>query len=162
MALLSEFGVDLTEVEEPTYDLEDGIYEFEVGNAYVKNGSQAYPDRSWIIIEYIVGDTGVRKSELFELPKDPENITDSEMKKLGYYVQRLVSLGIDRDKVNNIEGEDLIGIRGTLTLYSQAGKGKNAGKLFQNIKNVKTGKNTQSTPPTTGVARQTAAKNPFI
>jgi hypothetical protein len=96
------------------------------------------------------------------LPKDPENITDSEMKKLGYYVQRLVDLGIDRDKVNNIEGEDLIGIRGTLTLYSQAGKGKNAGKLFQNIKNVKTGKNTQSTPPTTGVARQTAAKNPFI
>lgn len=162
MALLTEFGIDATEIELPTYELEDGVYEFEVGNCYVKNGSQAYPDRSWIILEYIIDDTGVKKSELFELPKDPENMTDRELQKLGYWVSRCVDLGIPRERVNDIDGEDLVGIRGTLQLYSQAGKGKNAGKMFQNIKNVKVTRSSSADPqPQPKTARKTAAANPF-
>jgi hypothetical protein len=162
MALLADFGIDANEIDIPSTELEDGVYEFEVGSVYVKEGSKAHPDRSWIIIEYIIGDTGLRKSELFELPQDPENMTDKETQRLGYYVSRLVDLGIPREEVNNVGDEDLVGLRGTLQLYSQAGKGANAGKMYQNIKNVKVGKTpSAAAQPKSKEARQTAASNPF-
>jgi hypothetical protein len=141
--------------------MEDGIYEFTVGDVYVKQGSQAFPDRSWVIIEYLVGDEGKKNSELFELPQDPENLTDRERQKLGYYVQRMLDLGVSRDEVNDVDRDDLIGVRGTLQLYSQAGKGKNAGRMFQNIKNVKASKSSSAPQPAEKKARQTAASNPF-
>jgi hypothetical protein len=161
MALLSEFGIDANEIELPSYDLEDGIYDFEVGNVYVKNGSKTHPDRSWIIMEYIVGDGGTRKSELFELPKDPQNMTDKEAQRISYYISRLMDLGVPREKVNDVDGEDLIGIRGTLTLYSQTGRGANAGKLYQNIKNVRVDQASAASQPQPKVAQKTAASNPF-
>ena len=161
MGLLDEYGIDTSEAETPSYDMEDGIYEFTVGDVYVKQGSQKYPDRSWVIIEYLVGDEGKKQSELFELPADPENLTDRERQKLGYYVARLMDLGIDRDAVNDVDREDLIGLRGTLQLYSSAGKGANAGKMFQNIKNVKVAKTSAAPQPAQKKTRQTAASNPF-
>ena len=161
MALLEDYGIDTSDIEAPSYDLEDGIYEFEVGDVYVKQGSQAYPDRSWVIMEYLVGDSGIKKSELFELPQDPENVTERERQKLGYYVARLMDLGIERDEVNDVDRDDLIGLRGTLQLYSSAGKGKNAGKMYQNIKNVKVGKSSAAPQPAGKTARKTAASNPF-
>jgi len=110
-------------------------------------------------MEYIIGDTGLRKSELFELPQDPENMTDRETQRLGYYVSRLVDLGVPRDQVNDVDSEDLVGLRGTLQLYSQAGKGANAGKMYQNIKNVKVSKNSSAgSQPQPKSARKT---NPF-
>jgi hypothetical protein len=161
MGLLDEYGIDTSEAETPSYDMEDGIYEFTVGDVYVKQGSQKYPDRSWVIIEYLVGDGGKKQSELFELPADPENLTDRERQKLGYYVARLMDLGVAREAVNDVDREDLIGIRGTLQLYSSAGKGANAGKMFQNIKNVKAEKTSAAPQPAQKTARQTAASNPF-
>jgi hypothetical protein len=161
MGLLDEYGIDTTEAETPSYDMEDGIYEFTVGDVYVKQGSQKYPDRSWVIIEYLVGDDGKKQSELFELPADPENMTDRERQKLGYYVARLMDLGVAREAVNDVDREDLIGLRGTLQLYSSAGKGANAGKMFQNIKNVKTTKASAAPQPAEKKVRQTAASNPF-
>jgi hypothetical protein len=71
MGLLDDYGIDTSEVEAPSYELEDGIYEFELGDVYVKQGSQNFPDRSWVIMEYLVGDEGKKQSELFELPKEP-------------------------------------------------------------------------------------------
>jgi len=161
MGMLDDYGIDTSEIEAPSYDLEDGIYEMTVGDVYVKQGSQAYPDRSWVIIEYLVGEEGKKKSELFELPADPENITDKERQKLGYYVARLLDLGVERAAVNDIDRDDLIGLRGTLQLYSNAGKGKNAGKMFQNIKNVKITETSAAPQPAQKKARQTAASNPF-
>jgi hypothetical protein len=72
-----------------------------------------------------------------------------------------MDLGVDRDAVNDIDREDLIGLRGTLQLYSSAGKGANAGKMFQNIKNVKIAKASEATQPAQKKTRQTAASNPF-
>jgi hypothetical protein len=109
----------------------------------------------------MVGDDGKKQSELFELPADPENLTDRERQKLGYYVQRMLDLGVSRDEVNDVDRDDLIGVRGTLQLYSQAGKGKNAGRMFQNIKNVKASKASEAPQPAQKKARQTAASNPF-
>ena len=161
MGLLDEYGIDTSEVETPSYELEDGIYEYEVGDVYVKQGSQAFPDRSWVIVEYLIGDEGKKQSELFELPQDPENMTDRERQKLGYYVARLMDLGVDRAAVNDVDRDDLIGLRGTLQLYSSAGKGKNAGRMFQNIKNVKIAKASEAPQPAQKKTRQTAASNPF-
>jgi len=161
MGMLDDYGIDTSEIEAPSYDLQDGIYEMTVGDVYVKQGSQAYPDRSWVIIEYLVGEEGKKKSELFELPADPENITDNERQKLGYYVARLLDLGVERAAVNDIDRDDLIGLRGSLQLYSNAGKGKNAGKMFQNIKNVKITETSAAPQPAQKKARQTAASNPF-
>jgi len=162
MGLLDDYGIDTSEAETPSYDMEDGIYEFTLGDIYVKQGSQAYPDRSWVIIEYLVGDEGKKNSELFELPQDPDNLTDRERQKLGYYVQRMLDLGVEREAVNDIDREDLIGLTGTLQLYSTAGKGKNAGRMFQNIKNVKVSKSSEATQPAQKKPRQTAASNPFV
>ena len=161
MGLLDEYGIDTSEAETPSYDMEDGIYEFTVGDVYVKQGSQKYPDRAWVIIEYLVGDEGKKQSELFELPADPENLTDRERQKLGYYVARLMDLGVDRAAVNDVDRDDLIGLRGTLQLYSVAGKGKNAGSMYQNIKNVKVAKTSEASQPAQKKSRQTAASNPF-
>ena len=161
MGLLDDYGIDTSEAETPSYEMQDGIYEFTVGDIYVKQGSQAYPDRSWVIIEYLVGDEGKKQSELFELPADPDNLTDRERQKLGYYVQRMMDLGVAREAVNDVDREDLIGLGGTLQLYSTAGKGKNAGRMFQNIKNVKASKASEATQPAQKKARQTAASNPF-
>jgi hypothetical protein len=161
MGLLDDYGIDTSEAETPSYEMQDGIYEFTVGDIYVKQGSQAYPDRSWVIIEYLVGDEGKKQSELFELPADPDNLTDRERQKLGYYVQRMMDLGVAREAVNDVDREDLIGVGGTLQLYSTAGKGKNAGRMFQNIKNVKVAKASEATQPAQKKARQTAASNPF-
>ena len=161
MGMLDDYGIDTSEIEAPSYDLQDGIYEMTVGDVYVKQGSQAYPDRSWVIIEYLVGEEGKKKSELFELPADPENITDKERQKLGYYVARLLDLGVERAAVNDIDRDDLIGLRGSLQLYSNAGKGKNAGKMFQNMKNVKITETSAAPQPAQKKARQTAASNPF-
>jgi hypothetical protein len=161
MGLLDDYGIDTSEAETPSYEMEDGIYEFTLGDVYVKQGSEKYPDRSWVIIEYLVGDSGKKKSELFELPADPENMTDSERQKLGYYVARLMDLGVDRAAVNDVDRDDLIGLRGTLQLYSVAGKGKNAGNMFQNVKNVKVSKASEAPQPAQKKARQTAASNPF-
>tara|TARA_R110000772_G_scaffold76574_3_gene165311 strand:- start:219 stop:707 length:489 start_codon:yes stop_codon:yes gene_type:complete len=161
MGLLDEYGIDTSEVETPSYDLEDGIYEYELGDVYVKQGSQAYPDRAWVIMEYLIGDEGKKQSELFELPADPENMTDRERQKLGYYVARLMDLGVDRASVNDVDRDDLIGLRGTLQLYSSAGKGKNAGRMFQNIKNVKVSTSSEAPQPAQKTAHKTAASNPF-
>jgi hypothetical protein len=161
MGLLDDYGIDTSEAETPSYEMQDGIYEFTVGDIYVKQGSQAYPDRSWVIIEYLVGDEGKKQSELFELPADPDNLTDRERQKLGYYVQRMMDLGVAREAVNDVDREDLIGVGGTLQLYSTAGKGKNAGRMFQNIKNVKVAKASEAPQPAQKKARQTAASNPF-
>lgn len=165
MGLLDDFGIDTNDIEVPSFEIEDGIYEFEIGDVFVKNGSQNYPDRSWVIIEYILGDTGQKKSEMFELPVDPSNMTDKERQKIGYYVARLIDLGVPRDEVNSVDRDDLIGLQGTLQVYSQTGKGANKGKMFQNIKNVKVAAGTSAPAPAAKAApahtRATSAANPF-
>lgn len=163
MGLLDDFGIDTSDIEAPSFEIEDGIYEFEIGDVFVKNGSQNYPDRSWIIVEYILGDTGQKKSEMFELPLDAENMTDKERQKLGFYVARLLDLGVSRDQVNNVDRDDLIGLQGTLQVYSQSGKGANKGKMFQNIKNVKVSSEGTPAPAVAKAttAPKTSAANPF-
>lgn len=131
--LIAEFGIDLdnVEVSEGGYEKpKDDIYEWELGNVSLKQGSKANPNRSWIIFEYLLGDSGMKFSELFELPADASNPTEKEINRLGFYKQRLLSLGVAPEQVNTITADDLIGTRGTFELRTKKG---NDGKDYQNI-----------------------------
>ena len=132
--LLAEYGLDLDEVEVPSFDIPDGAHEFSIGDVFVKNGSKNSPDKSWIIIEYLVDDDGKRFSELYQLPVDATNKTEKEIKTLGRYKGRLLSLGIAESDVNTITREDLVGISGTFQLRTTKGTG---GGEFQNIRNLR-------------------------
>lgn len=131
--LITEFNIDLDSVDVPEGGYarpNDDIYEWELGNVSLKQGSKTDPNRSWIIFEYILGDEGLKFSELFELPKDPRNPTDKEVTRLGYYKQRLLSLGVAPEDVNTVTADQLVGTRGTFELRTKQGRD---GNDYQNI-----------------------------
>lgn len=134
MGLLDEYGLDVSDIEVPSWDIEDGVYDFVVGDVFIKAGSTNRPDQSWIIIEYLVGEDGKRFSELYGLPEDASNPTESERKTLGRYKGRLLSLGISPEQVNSVGRDELVGIAGTFQLRTTAGK---KGGTFQNIRNLR-------------------------
>lgn len=129
MGLLDDYGIDLDGVEAPSYDVEDGIYEFEIGDHYIKSGTDKFPDKSWIIISYLLGDAGKTKDEWFQLPEDASNPTPKELEKLGYYKARLIDLGIPEEGLNSAGPDQTVGLRGTLHVATKNG--------WQNVKNVK-------------------------
>lgn len=136
-SLLAEFGMDaldLDQVEVPTYDIPDGPYEFTVGDLFIKKGSKNQPDKAWIILEYLVGEGGKRFSELWEVPKDIHNMTEDEVKRMGRYKGRLVSLGVDESRVNQVTRDEVVGITGTFQLRTTEGKG---GRMYQNVRNLR-------------------------
>lgn len=135
MGLLDEYGIDTNEYETASYENpEDGYYEFEIADVFLREGTENYPDKRWIIFRYIIGDTGKQKDEWFQLPQDASDPTDAERQAIGFYKARLISLGFDEGSLNDVTREDIIGITGTLKLETR--KGKNGGS-FQNIYNVK-------------------------
>lgn len=171
--LFEEYGIDPDEIPDaPSYDIPDGVYRFEIGRTFTWESDEG--DRRAFVVEYLVDDeegvTGTT-SEWFNLPEDPGAPTEAEVKKLGFLKQRLISLGVPREELGTFEGEQLEGIEGTLQLRTTAGKGKNKGKSFQNVRNVTVDEAEAEAPeaPPTRVAakvgRTTAApaakKNPF-
>jgi hypothetical protein len=130
MGLLDEYGVDLNDVEAASFDVPDDIYEFEVTDVYTQNGTENWPDRKWIVIQYALGDAGKSKTEWFELPEDASSPTDKEKQKLSFFKARLIDLGIAPEETGNASRDDLIGITGTLQVFTR--------NSYQNIKNVKT------------------------
>lgn len=129
MGLLDEYGIDMDEIEAPSFDVPDDIYEFEVSDFYIQDGTDNYPDRVWLVIQYSLGSGGKSKSEWFELPADASAPTDKELQKLGFYKNRLRDLGIEDSQMNAVGPDDLIGKTGTLQVFTKNG--------FQNIKGVK-------------------------
>lgn len=142
--LLEEYGIDLTEVEAPSYDVPDDIYEFVVGDVYVQAGTSNHPNESWICIQYQLGDSGKSKTEWFKLPQDMSDPTPDELKKLGYYKARLFNLGVAEEDLNSVGRDELIGLAGTLQVFTRNG--------FQNIKNVKLSEVNEFVPQTSPVA----------
>ena len=155
--LIEEFGIDLSNVEAPEYGAPaDDIYEFTLASVSIQNGSKKNPDKSWIIFKYLLGDSGQSYSELFSLPADASNPTDAEINRLGYYKQRLVSLGVAPEDVNTVTEDELVGTTGTLELRTTKGRD---GKDYQNIRNFKVASAEAKAPATKKAA--TAVDNPF-
>lgn len=156
--LIEEFNIDLSNVDEPDgYGRPaDDIYKWTLGDVFIQNGSKKYPEKSWIIFKYLLGDTGRDFSELFSLPMDPSNPTDKEVERLGYYKQRLLSLGVAPEDVNSVSADDLIGATGTFELRTVRGKDNNE---YQNIRNFKADLGERATTEKERPA--TAVANPF-
>lgn len=153
MGLLDEYGLDLDEVVVPSYDIKDDTYDFVVGDIYIRKGTENKPDDAWVCIDFIVGDEGKTKTEWFSLPKDASAPTDKELQKLGYYKQRILSLGVDEADVNTFESSDIIGVTGTLVLLTKNG--------YQNIRSLQiddSGENQFAEAETEEVAPKAAAK----
>jgi hypothetical protein len=132
MGLLDEYAVDMKDdIEVPSYEIDPGIYEFEIGDASVIEGTKKDPDAINFVIEYLIGDEGKKKSEWFRLPDDASNVTEDEKKKLGWLKLRLLGLGVPDDMLNSVEPDDLIGLTGTLEIRNDK-----TGQ-YQNIFNVK-------------------------
>lgn len=129
MGLLDEYGVDLEGVEAASYDVPDDIYEFETGDVYVQNGTDKFPDKVWLVIQYLLGDTGKSKTEWFQLPEDPSDPTPKEKQKLGFLKARLLDLGLTEEQAADPDRDLLVGVVGSLQVFTKDG--------YQNIKNVK-------------------------
>lgn len=152
--LLAAYGVDAEEIEAPSYEIDDGIYEFVIGNFFIQHGTKANPDGpDSAVVCYMLGDEGREKREFFNLPEDPDNITEAEEKKLGWFVSRMSGLGIDKAELNKLDEDELadrlIGLSGSLELFTQKGKKgtKNEGKEFQNIRKVRLDEESQYEAP---------------
>lgn len=158
--LIEEFNIDLSNVDEPDAFAPpaDDIYEWVLGDVSIKNGSKTNPDKSWIIFKYLLGDTGKSFSELFSLPLDPTRPTDKEIERLGYYKQRLLSLGVAPENINTITAEDLVGATGTFELRTVKGKDN---KEYQNIRNFKPNLGDVAKTPAAAKKPATVPDNPF-
>ena len=137
--LLDEYQIDLTEIEAPSFDVPDDIYDFVVGDLFLQKGTEKWPNRTWIIIQYNLGNQGKNKREWFELPEDASDLTEAEINKLGYYKARLMDLGIAPEDTNSVGPDDLIGLSGTLQVFTRNG--------YQNVKNVKASEASEPSEP---------------
>lgn len=159
MGLLDEYEIDMTQVSEPEYNSKpaDDIYEFTLGDVYIQEGSKKQPEKRWIIFKYLLGEDGTQFSELFGLPLDPSNPTPAEVQRLGFYKQRLTSLGVAAENLNTVTSDELVGTTGTLELRTTKGKD---GNEYQNIRNFKVAGSGAPTKPA-AAKPATAVDNPF-
>lgn len=170
--LLEEYGIDPDEIPDgPNYDMPDGVYVFEIGRGFIWESDE--DGRRAVVLEYLLDDeegTTGTKSEWFNLPEDPSAPTEGELTKLSFLKSRLASLGFAKEEFAGWVPEDAEGIVGTLQLATSAGKGKNKGNTYQNVRNVKVADD-EPTPevPVKKVAARpgktttpAVKKNPFV
>lgn len=139
MGLFDDYDIDMDEVEAAGgFDFKDGIYEFEVAEALLQQGSKNKPDVTFFIIKYDLDEAGVYW-EWFTVAVDRDAEHPDAKRGLGYLKGRLQDLGFQAAELNDIEPEDVEGITGTLKLVTTQGKGKNAGNSYQNVRDVKVG-----------------------
>lgn len=157
--LLEEYDIDLSNVETPEYGAPaDDIYEFTLGDVYIQEGSKKNPAAKWVIFKYLLGDSGQVYQEWFGLPVDATNPTDNEMTKLGYYKNRLTSLGVAPEEINTVTADELRGTTGTFELRTIKGKD---GNEYQNIRNFKTSGVADAPAAPAAKKPATAVDNPF-
>lgn len=155
--LLAEYDIDLSNVEAPEYSgPADDIYEFTLGDVSLVASSKN-PQNKFIVFSYLLGETGLTYKEWFGLPLDPASPTDKEIQKLGFYKQRLLSLGVSADDINTVTSDELVGTTGTFELRTTRAKN---GNEYQNIKNFKANTGASSAPAAP-VKAATAVDNPF-
>ena len=141
MGLFDDFDIDMDEVEEAGgFSFEDGTYDFEIAEALTQNGTKNKPDTTFFIIKYALNDGEAGTYwEWFTVAVDGSSEHANAKRSLGFLKSRLMDLGFKASQLNDIDGEDLEGIQGTLQLLTTSGKGANAANKYQNIRNVKVG-----------------------
>lgn len=149
--LLEDYGIDFDEIVGGG-NLKDDIYEFVVGDVFVKEGNSKDANKHSLVIQYLLGEHGNEKQEWFGIPKDSANMTKNEALIMGFYKDRMVDLGASPDEVDKVQAEDLIGLTGTLQLVTAKG--------YQNVKNVRLDENSEPLPDTPPERAKRPEKDP--
>lgn len=158
MGLFDDFDIDMDEVEEAGgFSFEDGTYDFEIAEALTQNGTKNKPDTTFFIIKYALNDGEAGTYwEWFTVAVDGSSEHANAKRSLGFLKSRLMDLGFKASQLNDIDGEDLEGITGTLKLVTTSGKCANAANKYQNVRDVKVG--ADETEEEAPKPRRTAAK----
>lgn len=148
MGLFDDFDIDMDEVKAAGgFEFEDGHYTFEISEALKQQGSKNNPDNTYLILKYDLNDGEAGTYwEWFTIAVDGDAEAADAKRSLGYLKNRLLDLGFQASELNTIEPEDIEGVAGTLELKTTQGKGKNASNTYQNVRNVKVGKDVSDDP----------------
>lgn len=155
MGIFDEYGVNMGEVKENSWEVPDDIYEFVVGSVWIQEGTKKDPNAQYFVIEYLLDDEGnLKKSEWFQLPEDPTSPTDKELQKLGFLKTRLKSLLPDAsdEELNAADEDTLVGISGTLQIVTRNG--------YQNVKNVRVEGEPANESPDQGQSEEKVVEKP--
>ena len=156
MGLFDDFDIDMDEVKAAGgFDFEDGHYEFEISEALIQNGTKNDPDDTKFIIKYDMDEAGTYW-EWFTIAVDGDSDHPKAKQSLGFLKNRLIDLGFQASALNDLDPEDLEGIVGTLELKTTSGKGKNAGREYQNVRNVKVAKDEEPEEEPKAAPKRTA------
>lgn len=138
MGLFDDYNVDIDEVKVNSFDVNDGVYGFEIAEAQTIEGTRNAPDRVSFRIDYQLtdenGDAAGQKSDWFTLSEDGDS--NSRLAKFGFsnLKKRLLELGLKGSELADFTGEEVLGLTGTLQLKTKRAKN---GNDYQNIANVR-------------------------
>ena len=162
MGLFDDFDIDMDEVEEAGgFSFEDGTYDFEIAEALTQNGTKNKPDTTFFIIKYALNDGEAGTYwEWYTVAVDGSSEHANAKRSLGFLKSRLMDLGFKASQLNDIDGEDLEGIQGTLKLVTTSGKGANAANKYQNVRDVKVGADEPEKAPVKAETKRRHAAKP--
>lgn len=159
MGIFNDYDIDIDSVKENNFDVEDGVYHFEVAEAEVLDGTQNKPDDTFFIIDYQLedenGDAAGQKRAWYTLAQDGE-ITKRAQQSLSFLKSDLMKLGLKGAQLADFDGSEIVGKRGTLQLKTTPGK--NGKGEFQNIRNIRLDESDEEEAPAKPARRKAAPK----
>ena len=140
MGIFDDFGVDPDKVQEAgNFNVDDGVYHFEVAEAEILEGTTNKPDTTFFYIDFQLfdedGDAVGSTRTWYTMAEDGDSETAQAQRSAGYLKADAKALGVT--DLHNFDGSEIIGVKGVLRLVSTPGKGKNKGNTYQNVRNIR-------------------------
>jgi hypothetical protein len=119
------FGdLDLESAQDDPFAIPDNSYVAYLTDVRVgptKNG-----DKVGMTMEYTIDEgphSSKKISEWKQIPQpvDPKNLTDEEMRAMSFIKQRMLSLGVPAEKINEVKPDDLIGTKVVVAVKNKGG-----------------------------------------
>lgn len=159
MGLFDDYNVNVDDVKVNNFDIADGVYGFTIAEVETLQGTKNAPDRVSLIIDYQLedenGDAAGQKRDWFTLSEDGDSTTRMAVMGFSNLKKRLLELGLKGSELSNFEGEEILGLTGTLQLKTKRAKN---GNDYQNIVNVRVdeGEEVEEEAPKKAAPRKTA------
>ena len=139
MGIFDDYGIDTNAIKESSFEIEDGTYLFEIGEAETQNGTTNNPENDVHYIEYNLfdeeGNPVGNKRAYYTLSEDGDSDTKRVQQSLSFFKADLKRLGVT--DLSEYDGSQVVGLKGVLQLKSSQGKGANRNNTYQNIRNVR-------------------------
>lgn len=167
MGIFDDFGINPDEIKESSFDIDDGTYLFEIGEAERQDGSTNNPTDTLFYIDYSLFNEDEEsvgsKRAYYTLAQDGDTETQRVKQSLSFFKADLKRLGVT--DLSSFDGSELIGLRGVLQLKSVPGKGANRNNMYQNIRNIRLDDDGADEAPVVkkpAAAAKPAAKKPAV